>query len=128
MKFKLLGFEVELTADQAKGALAEILQVIVETMKALDEEEGNLFREIDRAEGRRTVLEIAPDFVRGKEWHDRFRKLRDFTLIRPLEGGQWQDHKHPVVTGFGRLVKELYSKARREAGTGNSSSKGSVPR
>ncbi len=109
-KFILFGFETELTPEEAKGALDEMLQDIVEAMNELSAEEVKLFQTIINADGRLTVLDLLPDFKRESLQHAQLRKLRDRKLIRPMEGGNWQPQKHPIATRFGKLVLKLHPK------------------
>jgi DNA-binding transcriptional ArsR family regulator len=115
LKFALFGAEVELTPEEAKGALDEMLQEIVEAMNELLPAEVDLFLKIDSAEGRLTVLDLIPDFKRESVQHTQLRKLRDRKLIRPIEGGNWQPQKHPIVTRFGHLIRKLHPKVSPQA-------------
>ena len=107
IKLKVLGAEVELTPEQAKGALDELLKEIVDSTNELSPTEIKLFQEIRTADGRRTVSDILPGFVRGNEHHKRLRVLRDRKLIRPFEGGRWEASQHPVITRFGELTLQI---------------------
>ena len=111
IKLKVFGAEIELTPEQAKSALDELLKDIVETTNELSAEEIALFQEIQAADGRRTIKDLIPSFVRGNEQHKQFRVLRDRKLIRPFEGGRWDTSKHPVVTRFGDLICRIKPEA-----------------
>ena len=107
VKLKAFGAEIELTAEQAKRALDELLQDIAESTNELSRDDSILFERIVGAGGRETVRRLLPGFQRDTEEHQRLRKLRDRKLIRPFEGGNWQGEKHPVVSRFGQLVHDL---------------------
>jgi hypothetical protein len=107
LRFKAFGLESELTIEEAKGALDEMLHEIIEATNELSPEEVALFQAIDIADGRQTVLGLIPDFERRNTKHIQLQKLRDRKLIRPFEGGNWQPEKHPIVTRFGRLVQSI---------------------
>ena len=111
IKLKVFGAEIELTPEQAKSALDELLKDIVETTNELSEEEITTFQEIQAADGRRTVTDLLPSFVRDNEQHKQLRVLRDRKLIRPFEGGRWNASKHPVVTRFGDLICRIKPEA-----------------
>jgi hypothetical protein len=104
LRFKLFGFESELTIEEVKGALDEMLQEIVEAMNELSPGDVALFEAIDSAEGRLSLDQLVTGFQRG-----------DRKLIRPLEGGNWQSQKHPIVTRFGKLVQALRPQIGAEA-------------
>ncbi len=104
---KAFGAEVELTPEQAKHALDELLQDIAESTNELSPEESVLFERIMASAGRDTVCQLLPNFQRDTPDHQRLRKLRDRKLIRPFEGGRWQREKHPLVSRFGQLVYDL---------------------
>jgi hypothetical protein len=110
LRFKLFGQEVELTAQEVEDVLEEMRQESVAAMNELSVDEVALLEGINAADGRSTVLDLIPSFRRDSEEHRKLRKLRDRKLIRPYENGQWQPHKHPVMTRFGRLVWRLHSK------------------
>ncbi|MFZ4682890.1 MAG: hypothetical protein ACOYMS_10325 [Terrimicrobiaceae bacterium] len=107
VKINAFGSEVELTPEQAKRALDELLQDIADSTNELTVDEMSLFERIFQAHGRTTVGELFPSFTRDSTEHQRLRKLRDRKLIRPFEGGNWQVNKHPVPSRFGELVHEL---------------------
>lgn len=109
-KFKFFGIEVELTPEETKDALDEMLQEVVQAMSEFSKDEIDLFTTIHRNEGRLTVFGLDPNFKRGDEFHNKLRKLRRCNLVRPVEGGKWEPEKHPVVTRFGRLVLDLTPK------------------
>jgi hypothetical protein len=109
VKLKAFGAEVELTPELAQRALDELLQDIAESTNELAPEESFLFERIVHTDGRSTVLDLLPAFTRESKDHQRLRMLRDRKLIRPLEGGNWQQDKHPVSSRFGRLVYQLKS-------------------
>ena len=56
-------------------------------------------------------------FRRDSEEHKRFQELRDRNLIRPEEGGRWTGDKHPVLTGFARMVLKVNPRAFDEPQT-----------
>jgi hypothetical protein len=117
VKLKAFGAEVELTPEQAKRALDELLQDIAESTNELSSEESALFNRIMASAGRDTVGQLLPNFQRDTSGHQHLRKLRDRKLIRPFEGGRWQPEKHPVVSRFGQLVYDLRSsQSPRDAG------------
>lgn len=117
VKLKAFGAELELTPEQAKRGLDELLQDIAESTNELSAEESALFARIMASGGRESVLQLLPTFQRGNADHQRLRKLRDRKLVRPFEGGNWQPQKHPVVSSFGQLVYELQaSQGSRNAG------------
>jgi hypothetical protein len=115
LKFVFLGSEVELTPEQAKDTLDEMLKEIVEAMNQLSLDEVNLFLRIDDANGHLAVRDLIPDFKRQSTEHAQLRSLRDWKLIRPIEGGNWQPEKHPIVTQFGRMVHKLHPKVSEQA-------------
>lgn len=87
-----------------------MLQEIVEAMNELSPDEVVLFQKINAGDSRLSVSDLFPDFKRNSDQHEQLRKLRDRKLIRPIEGGNWQPPKHPIVTRFGRLVLQLHPK------------------
>jgi hypothetical protein len=107
VKLKAFGAEVELTPEQAKRALDELLQEIADSTNELTPDEATLFARIIQAEGRTIVADLFSGFARDSEAHRQLRRLRDRKLIRPFEGGNWQPGKHPVASRFGQLVYEL---------------------
>lgn len=113
VKLKLFGQEIELTPEQAKGALAELLEVMAESTSGLSSEDLALFEKIRAAEGRATVDQLIDGYQReDASGHptpglQRLRKLRDRHLTRPFEGGNWKSDKHPMATRFGQLVDDL---------------------
>ena len=109
IKLKAFGAEVELTPEQARRALDELLQDIAESTNELSADDSALFERIVASAGRETVRQLLPTFQRDMPDHLRLRKLRDRKLIRPFEGGNWQPEKHPVVSRFGQLVYDLRS-------------------
>ena len=115
VKLKAFGAEVELTSEQAKRALDELLQDIADSTNELTAVESSLFERIIRSGGKESVEAIFPGFQRDSEEHRQLGRLRDRKLIRPFESGRWQGPKHPVVTRFGQLVYELKS-APKSAG------------
>ena len=115
VKLKAFGAEVELTPEQAKRALDELLQDIADSTNELASEESTLFERIHHAGGRTTVVELFPGFALDSMEHQQLRKLRDRKLIRPFEGGNWQASKHPVSSRFGQLVYELKSAPKSAA-------------
>jgi hypothetical protein len=104
IKLKVLGAEVELTPEQAKTNLQELLTDILQTINELPPDVLELFGGIEAAGGRSTVEDLVPGFSRDSHEHQSLRTLRDRQLIRPFEGGSWQAKKHPVTTHFGELV------------------------
>ena len=112
IKVKAFGVEAELTPQEVKAAVEELLKEISDPTNELTEGEVQLLDQIAAADGRRSVIELAPAFVRGNDVHDYLRRLRDRHLVRPLEGGRWLPGKHPVLTRFGRLVLDLRSGSR----------------
>jgi hypothetical protein len=117
LKFKLFGAEAELTVEEAKGVLDEMLQEIVDAVNEVSAAEASLFDRIATSDEGRTVQDLLPNFERGNEEHKKLQKLRDRKLIRPAEGGKWQGYKHPIVTRFGRLVWSLNPKIRSQQDT-----------
>ena len=109
LKVKALGFETELSAEYARTVLHELLDDITDSTNTLTAEEIRLFNLILLAKGTKTILELLPSFSRrdAEGNHDRLRNLRDRKLIIPLERGQWQPEKHPIVTRYGELVAKL---------------------
>jgi len=107
VKIKAFGAEVELTPEQAKRALDELLQDIADSTNELTADESALYERIHAANGRTTIAELFSQFARDSTEHQQLRKLRDRKLIRPFEGGNWQPNKHPVVSRFGQLVFDL---------------------
>jgi hypothetical protein len=107
VKLKAFGAEVELTPEEAKGALDELLQDIADSTNELSLEETLLFQRIMAAAGRDTVIQLLPNFRRDTIEHQMLRKLRDRKLVRPIEGGNWQPEKRPIATRFGQLVYDL---------------------
>ena len=114
VKLKAFGAEIELTPEQAKRALDELLRDIAESTNELSSRELLLFQRIIDAAGRTTVAQLFPGFTRDSEEHQQPRKLRDRKLVRPFEGGNWQPNKHPVSSRFGQLVHDLRSAPKRE--------------
>jgi hypothetical protein len=125
LKLKLWGIEAELTVEQAQGVLNDISETVVATINTLSPAERDLFLNISTSDGDSTVKDLLPDFKRGEEnkEHQKLRKLREIGLIRPKEGGRWQDQKYPIVTEFGRLAQKLYMlvkiQSQREAPSGS---------
>jgi hypothetical protein len=111
IKVKAFGVEAELTPLEVKAAVDELLQEISDPTNELSEDEVRLLDRIAVTEGRQTVIELEPVFVRGGDVHNQLRRLRDRQLIRPVEGGRWRSDKHPVLTRFGKLVLDLRSRA-----------------
>jgi hypothetical protein len=114
LKFNLFGQQVELTREEVKDVLDEILKDIVEALNELSPDEVALFQKINSGDGRYTVQDLLPDFKRESMQHAQLRKLRDRKLIRPEEGGNWQPQKHPIMTRFGRLVWQLRPKVSKQ--------------
>jgi hypothetical protein len=112
IKVKAFGVEAELTPQEVKAAVDELLNEISDPTNELTEGEVQLLDQIAAADGRKSVIELAPAFVRDNDIHASFRRLRDRHLIRPLEGSRWFPEKHPVLTRFGRLVLNLRSGSR----------------
>jgi len=112
VKVKAFGVEAELTPQEVKAAVDELLQEISDPTNELREDELLLFERVASSDGRRTVIELEPNFVRGNDIHNRFRRLRDRHLIRPVEGSRWLPEKHPSLTRFGRLVLDLRNRTR----------------
>lgn len=117
VKVKAMGVEVELTPEEAKSAVADLLQEIADSTSDLDDKEIALFDTIVDLSGTKTVREMAPEFARSAPQaenpvHKRLGRLRDRQLVRPLAGGAWREHSHPVPTGFGRLVHRIRSRQR----------------
>jgi hypothetical protein len=112
VKIKAFGAELELTPEQAKQALNELLQDIADVTNELTPEESALFEKTLHADGRFTVANLCPGFVRDSKEHQQLRKLRDHKLIRPFEGDRWQAGKHPVPTRFGQMVYNLKNAQR----------------
>lgn len=115
VKLKTFGAEIELTPEQAKRALNELLQDIADSTNELTAEEADLFESILHSGGRDTVADLFVAFTRDTKEHQQLRRHRDRKLVRPFEGGNWQPTKHPVPTRFGQLVYELKS-APKSAG------------
>lgn len=115
IKFELFGAKAELTPEAAKGTLDEMLQEIVEPMNELSPDEVDLFLRIDTADGRLTVVDLIPDFEPESARHAQRRRLCDRKWIRPVEGGQWQPQKHPIVTRFGHLARKLNPRVSAQA-------------
>ncbi len=112
VKLKAFGAEIELTPEEAKRTLDELLQEIADSTNELSPEELLLFQRIEASAGQDTVAQLLPDFRRDTVEHQRLRKLRDRKLVRPFESGRWQPEKHPIATRFGKLVYDLRSSAR----------------
>lgn len=115
IKLKVFGAEIELTPEQAKSALDELLKDIVESINELSTVEIKLFNNIMISDGRQSVRDILPGFARDNEEHRQLRVLRDRKLIRPFEGGRWDATKHPVITRFGNLIYRLKPEALTES-------------
>jgi polyhydroxyalkanoate synthesis regulator phasin len=115
VKLKAFGAEVELTPEQAKRALDELLQDIADSTNELSSEESSLFESILHAGGRMTVTDLFRTFARDSKEHQQLRKLRDRKLVRPFEGGRWQPDKHPVPSRFGQLVYDLKNSPKNAA-------------
>jgi len=107
IKVKAFGVEAELTPEEVKAAVDELLKEISDPTNELTEGEVQLLDQIASADGRRSVIELAPAFERGNDVNDYLRRLRDQHLIRPSEDSRWLAEKHPVLTRFGRLVLDL---------------------
>jgi hypothetical protein len=110
-ELKVFGSEVDLTPEQVKSTLNELLNDIVESTNELSPAELALFQQIQAADGRRVILDLIPNFARNTEQHNQLRRLRDRKLIRPFEGGRWKDDKHPVMTRFGELICRIKPEA-----------------
>jgi hypothetical protein len=115
IKLKAFGTEVELTPEEVKTAMNELLQEISDPTNELKANEILLFESVVASDGRKSVSELVPSFARGNEFHDTLRRLRDRHLIRPIEGSRWLPEKHPIATRFGKLVNDL--KEKRHAKT-----------
>jgi hypothetical protein len=109
IKLKVFGVEIELTPEQAKIAAAVLLQDIAQSTNQLSDKEMALFDSVVASAGRKTVVQLLPNFKRGNEDHKCLQELRDRMLIRPFETKSWQEVKHPVLTRFGQLVYDLRS-------------------
>lgn len=107
VKIRAFGVEVDLTPEQAKRALNELLQDIADSTNELAPDEWRLFERVIASAGRDTVADLIPGFQRYTPEHQQLRKLRDRMLIRPVETGTWNPRKHPVVSRFGQLVYDL---------------------
>lgn len=116
VKVTAFGVEAELSPQEVKAAVDELLQEISDPTNELAEGELGLLDRIAAADGRQTVIELDPTFVRGCDVHNQLRRLRDRHLIRPLEGSRWLAEKRPVLTRFGRLVLDLRSGSRATSG------------
>lgn len=112
IKLTAFGVEAELTAREVKEAVDEVLQEISNPTNGLSRDELILLDQISMADGRKSVIELDPTFVRGGDVHKRLQRLRDSHFIRPSEGNHSLAEKHPVLTRFGRLVLDLRSKSR----------------
>jgi hypothetical protein len=107
VKIKVFGTEIELTPEQAEGALDELLQEIVDSTNTASSDELLLFQRILSSAGSQTVGDIFKGFKRNTPAHEQLRKLRSCKLIRPREGDGWEIYKHPIVTRVGKLVSDL---------------------
>jgi hypothetical protein len=109
VKVTVFGIVMELTPERARTVLDELLDDITESTNQLTEQEKQLFDSVLAADGKRTIGELIPGFIRDGEAgdHQRLRNLRDQKLIYPQERGQWKTDKHPVVTRYGQLVAKL---------------------
>jgi hypothetical protein len=121
IKLKLFGAEIELTPDQADRALNEILQEVGESTNDLSPPDIALLKRIYDAQGTLTVEQVFPGFTRKSPDHlerksspelEQLRKLREMKLLRPSEGGKWDEAKHPVVTRFGEIFLKLEKEGR----------------
>ena len=112
IKVVAFGIEAELSPQEVKATLDELLQEISDPTNELNSEELLLLDRIAAFDGRRSVIELAPSFERGDRTHDQLRRLRDRHLIRPAEGSRWLPDKHPILTRFGRLVLDLHERTR----------------
>jgi hypothetical protein len=114
------GGEASFTIGEVQDVLQQLVQETVESAKGSDDVEGlgeldrRLLNEIRNAKSGATVQNITEQifgpeniFSRGSEAHKHFQELRDRNLIRPEEGGKWKGDKHPVLTGFARLVLKV---------------------
>lgn len=113
IKLKLLGAEIELTAEQADRALNELIQEVVESARGLSESELQLFEKIHEVHGSVTLQELVPGFTRKSEAHEQLRRLRSMKLIRPNEGGRWETNKHPITTRFAEIFIKLRNEGHR---------------
>jgi hypothetical protein len=115
LKLKVLGNEIEITPDKAKETLDELLQEIVQSTNELSPEQVRLLDSVRLANGRQSVADLLPAFIREGPDHIDLRVLRDRKLLRPFEGGPWSLSKHPALTRFGELVIQLQSKHRKSS-------------
>jgi hypothetical protein len=108
---KAFGAEIELTPEDAKRALDELLQEIALPTNELTQDEVLLFYGIIASAGQYAVIQLRPHFTHDDDNIElqRLRKLRQRKLVRPLEGGPWKVDSHPIVTRFGELVYKLRS-------------------
>ena len=115
VKLKAFGAEVELTPEQAKRALDELLQDVADLTNGLTSDELALFEIMNKAGGKKTVGDIFPTFERNSREHGQLQKLRDRKLVRPVEGGSWLKNKHPITTRFGQIVYNLRNAPKGDA-------------
>jgi hypothetical protein len=115
VKVKVFGVELELTPEQAKEAVGELLTEITDSTNDLSAEESDLFERILASGGRDRLDQILPNFKRDTLTLELqpLRKLRDRKLVRPFEGGKWESDKHPVVTRFGQLVNAISNRKQK---------------
>ncbi|NGZ99357.1 MAG: hypothetical protein CV089_25175 [Nitrospira sp. WS110] len=75
---------VELTPEQSKRALDELLQGIADSTNELSTKESALFQRIVASAGRDTACRLLPKFQRDTPDHQRLSRLRDLKLIAYL--------------------------------------------
>lgn len=113
IRLKVLGFEVELSREEADQVLGDLLKEIRSPVNALTPEEKKLFERIVDADGRKRVDQIIEGFRRDTPAHEQLRKLRDLQVVRPVEGGRWKPDKRPVVTRFGHMVHDIVMRTEK---------------
>jgi hypothetical protein len=114
------GGKASFTIGEVQDVLQQLVQETVESAKGLDDVEGldevdrRLFNAVRNAKSGPSVQNITEQvfgadkvFSRRSDEHKHFQELRDRNLIRPEEGGSWKGDKHPVLTGFARVVLKV---------------------
>ena len=94
--------EVEITAEQTKSIVEQMLKEVDNLIEDMTPEQCNEFLKFAAAG---SAIQLADDFIRESDFHNKvLRPLRRRHLIRPTESGRWQSKKHIEITPFGRLV------------------------
>jgi hypothetical protein len=102
--------EVKFGGSEAGTLLEDVLVEVDKATRDFGTDGWRLFDAIARREKSvevavvtREVFEV--EFTRDSKVHEVFWKVRNASLIRPDEGGQWRPDKHAVATTLGRFIR-----------------------